>query len=90
MGTDDALNLLVSYNGYSDYVNRIIAHISGFKRSPITCPDWLRDPHTITGWLWFILICRFGDYGTSPRFGWIEDKDGATQFLKSLLESEIQ
>lgn len=31
MGTDDALNLLVSYNGYSDYVNRIIAHISGFK-----------------------------------------------------------
>ena len=90
MNTDDALNLLVKYNGYSDYVNRIIDHICGFKESPIVCPDWLRDPHSVTGWLWFILVCRFGDYGTSPRFGWIEDKDGAMQLLKYLLESEIQ
>lgn len=89
MGTDDALNLLVRYNGYQDYVNRIIAHISGFKGRPIVCPDWLRDPHTITGWLWFILVCRFGDYGTSPRFGWIEDKDAAMQFLEYLLAEEI-
>ena len=90
MNTDDALNLLVKYNGYESCVKSIVDHINGFQGKPVVCPDWLRDPHSVTGWLWFILVCRFGDYGTSPRFGWIEDKDGATQFLKSLLESEIQ
>ena len=88
METDDALNLLISYNGYSDYVNRITDHIRGFKGEPIACPDWIRDPHTAAGWLWFILVCKFGDYGTSPRFGWIENKDGAMQFLGCLIGEE--
>ena len=86
MDTDDALKLMVKYNGYSDYVESIIDHINGFRRGYVVCPDWLRDPHTVTGWLWFILVCRFGDYGTSPRFGWIEDRDGAMRFLERLME----
>lgn len=88
MNTDDALNLLVKYNGYSDYVKSIINHINGFQGKPVVCPDWLREPDTVVGWLWFILVCRFGDYGTSPRFGWIEDRDGAIRFLERLMEDE--
>ena len=26
--------------------------------------------------LWMIAVWLFGDYGTSPRFGWIDDVDG--------------
>lgn len=36
--------------------------------------------------LWMMLINMFGDYGTSPRFGWIEDIKGYKHFLKLLLE----
>ena len=89
MNTDDALNLLVKYNGYESCVKSIVDHINGFQGKPVVCPDWLRDPHSVTGWLWFILVCRFGDYGTSPRFGWIEDRDSALQFLEYLLAEEI-
>ena len=42
MDTNDALNLLVKYNGYSDYVKSIINHINGFQGKPVACPDWLR------------------------------------------------
>ena len=85
MNTDESLNLLVSYNGYSDYVKNFLGHISASEKDYVTCPEWLKDPHSIAGWIWFILVCRFGDYGTSPRFGWIEDKNGAMKFLRYLL-----
>ena len=89
MNTDDELTLQDKYNGYECCVESLGDHINGFQWKPVVCPDWLREPDTVVGWLWFILACRFGDYGTSPRFGWIEDKGSAIQFLEYLLAEEI-
>lgn len=38
--------------------------------------------HIINGFL----TCLYGDYGTSPRYGWIENKDYIPQFIEVLDE----
>ena len=30
---------------------------------------------------WMICVCLFGDWGTSPRFGWIEDRESFKTFI---------
>ena len=37
--------------------------------------------------LWIMLVEKFGDYGTSPRFGWIEKIDEYKHFLKDILDN---
>ena len=39
--------------------------------------------------IYMMLVQMFGDYGTSPRFGWIDDKEGAAAFLDDLIKSSI-
>ena len=34
--------------------------------------------------LWIMLVEMFGDYGVSARTGWVEDCDGAIEWLKKL------
>lgn len=33
---------------------------------------------------WLVMMC--GDYGTSPKVGWIEDLPGAVKFLTEFME----
>ena len=34
--------------------------------------------------IWMICVELFGNCGTSPRFGWIEDKEGFYQFVDKI------
>ena len=34
--------------------------------------------------IWMICVELFGDYGTSPRSGWIEDVDGFCKFIDDI------
>lgn len=51
----------------------------------IPCPV---DTYGIDYWcdnlapVWVLCVNLFGDYGTSPRFGWIEDIDGFRRFIE--------
>ena len=36
--------------------------------------------------IWMILVSMFGDYGTSPRGGWIERCEECADFLKQVVE----
>lgn len=38
---------------------------------------------------WMICVLLFGNYGTSPRYGWIEDIAGFRAFLDTLTEREV-
>lgn len=38
--------------------------------------------------VWMICVLMFGNYGTSPRFGWIEDVDGFRQFIKDICRED--
>ena len=35
--------------------------------------------------LWLLLVTMFGEYGTSPRSGWIEDKKECADFLETIV-----
>lgn len=39
--------------------------------------------------VWMILVLLYGDYGTSPRFGWIEDINGFRAFIEKLKEYDL-
>ena len=40
--------------------------------------------------IWIICVCLFGEYGTSPRSGWIEDKEGFYAFLDQITTKGAQ
>ena len=90
MKIEQALNYLVSYNCYDDIVRSLLKHISSFhENETILSPKGLKygdEGETVEAILWFLLVCMFGDYGTSPRFGWVTDRNGAVKFLQGLIE----
>lgn len=89
-----ALNQLVFYNGYEEIIDELIYHImSGNPSIASSAPagiEYRNEDETVRGMFWFIIVCMFGDYGTSPRFGWAEKKSDAIAFLKSMKEERCK
>ena len=40
--------------------------------------------------IWMIAVMLYGEYGTSPRSGWIEDIDGFKKFVDAITETYRQ
>lgn len=40
--------------------------------------------------IWMIAVMLYGEYGTSPRSGWIENIDDFTKFVDALTETYRQ
>lgn len=89
---EDGLNLairnfmwLARYNGYLEEVNDIYEKLkSSTEISYITRPEKWREKEgygvdELCGIFWSWLVMMFGDYGTSPRFGWIDKEN--TKYL---------
>ena len=83
--TIDALLTSFGYNRSNKYMvdiyEELISRISG----PIDTSNWTDDGNVIYGYL----ICLYGEYGTSPRSGWFENKEAkeaVLEFLKEDLE----
>lgn len=93
MNLEQAMHYLVFYNGYDEIVRSLLKHISMFDESrQILAPENLKygdENETVEAVLWFLLVCMFGDYGTSPRFGWVTEKEEAIAFLNDLLSDEV-
>ena len=83
-----ALNDVIWYNGLGDYVRQMI-DLEPNKNRYILCPyyELIMDDQCLET-IWMICVLLFGDYGTSPRSGWIEDVDGYRAFLKTILPEE--
>ena len=79
----DMLNSL-SYNREDNYmftlVNRIIKYITESGRE-YEQDEYMEDIDI----LWGTLVYSFGEYGTSPRYGWIENE--YKSFIKIYLET---
>ena len=82
-----ALNDVVWYNGLSDCVQQMI-DLEPNKNRYILCPRDLTIDDQCLETIWMICVLLFGDYGVSPRSGWIEDVDGYRAFLKTILPEE--
>ena len=83
-----ALADVLSYNGYDDEIIKIYEYIKNnnqeFHVSYLeTLPNDVDSPPRI---FWSYLSMKYGDYGTSPRFGWIDNENKNT-ILEQLEES---
>lgn len=87
---EDAFFMSLFYNGYEDFTLELINYISDEKiNNSIIRPDFINDP--IRELVWMILVIKFGNYGTSPRSGWIssENKDLAIAKLQSNYQTHM-
>ena len=75
----EALDMVVWYNGYWEIVKGWIEALTNPKGKYIHRPDDCNDDGLEV--LWMICVLMFGDYGTSPRSGWVEDFEGCREFL---------
>ena len=69
------------YNGYKEEIRALYEYIKNNDGIIIQYPDRLlsddcNKPDRI---LWSVLVMEYGDYGTSPRYGWIENKQKAVE-----------
>lgn len=88
----NALDAVTWYNGLAETV-------FGWRDIPKKdgCGDYLLPPDNYgapTGWdteqlqvIWMIAILLYGNYGTSPRCGWIEDVEGFREWILSITET---
>jgi len=81
---------VVCYNGYEEDIKEW-ARICGEQEYPfVFLYRWNlhNDPFSRSQLevLNIILVTLFGDYGTSPRTGWIEKKQECKEFLDKIIE----
>lgn len=71
------------YNGYDDIIKDILKDANEYVLNDRDSYmydyfDKIQDHHSeeyiVTQILWMMFVQHFGNYGTSPRFGWIENE----------------
>lgn len=85
----NAIANVVFYNGYEDDLKNISDYIKYYDREEyysFAYPKEILKTYKVDEFpniVWSLMVLMFGDYGTSPRFGWIdiENKDKALAFL---------
>lgn len=63
------------------------------KDKYVSIPEGFKFKDDIKEQLWCILVLLYGSYGIAPRWGWIEDVNGAIAFLdafENLLEPKYE
>lgn len=94
----DAISTVVDYNGYQQFVKDLIniAYTDAYDEygyplsifpgdvfDNIIYADVYRAQLQV---IWMMLVNEFGDYGTSPRSGWIIKSEEFKKFISELLE----
>ena len=73
------------YNGFYDYAEKLVEMLEATNRLTFDHDRLFEigyDSDNMAQMLWMILVMKFGDYGVSPRVGWIDDTDGAARFIR--------
>ena len=85
----DALDGVTWYNGLAEEVIRW-KDLPILPNGDILAPDIVGE-RSDTGHqlqvIWMIAVFLFGDYGTSPRFGWISDVEGFQRFCQDITKT---
>lgn len=82
-----AFGCIASYDGHEAWLLNLADELEGYEghySNPIPPAMWHSEPHV----LWMLLVCFFGDWGTSVRSGWIEDTKGAAAFIRKAVDYE--
>lgn len=97
-GMMDALKDVVRYNGLSDLLKVWVSrgdkdYENGYKYGMkyVHCQcNPIEDKYSYgqLELIWMLCVILFGDYGTSPRSGWIENWPKCKEFLLYLIDDE--
>lgn len=84
----DALDYVTWYNNIGEevYSWKDLPINTDYGKTVIKCPGrpWQRQDLEM---IWMIAVVLFGNYGTSPRGGWIEDVAGFQGFIRSITKT---
>lgn len=82
--TDDAIASACHYNCLVKDFCHMVDREPEKKGIGLSRPEDIEwsDQHEF---LWMLLVLKFGDYGTSPRSGWITDIDDARTYVHALM-----
>lgn len=80
------------YNGYREEIKDLLRYIKISEEECIGMPCFLRvisDCDYPMRLLWSTLVMRYGDFGTSPRTGWLlkETKDECVEELQEFVDT---
>lgn len=93
----DALDSIVWYNGFGEIVLEIKEYIRNYPElsepALMLFPSNIFDKcgcHDFPHYVWMMMVVQFGDYGTSPRYGWIEqeNREEALKFLDAITKTD--
>lgn len=76
----EVLDSVVWYNGYWEIVKEWIEALANPKGKYIYRPDEYDGDGGLEV-LWMMCVLMFGNYGTSPRSGWVENTEQCREFL---------
>ena len=84
-----ALDSVTWYNGLAEYVMKWktdCPRVNGtiWRDETYCCGEIDSVIYDQLQVIWMICVELFGDYGTSPRSGWIEDVDGFCKFIDDI------
>lgn len=93
----DGIDSLIWYNGLGKIIERWLALVPKTGSRVIACPtNYKLTEREINEdkWaysqlqsIWILAVESFGSYGTSPRFGWIEDIEGFRTFVRRITKT---
>ena len=99
--TFNALCSIIHYNGLDSFLNYLMATISGNNVDKLTVDyvkdfyyeinphedEWIYSTYDYGQLeiIWMFLVLMYGEYGTSPRSGWI-DEDNFEEFREFIDE----
>lgn len=86
----EALDNIVWYNGHAEWLLKLADALQNCKQNESIAgfpfEEWGTEKHAI----WMILVGLFGNWGTSVRSGWIEQKKMAAEFIRMICKTYIE
>lgn len=82
----DGLDSVTWYNGLAEYVYRwtLPGYVENRTARESDLDRRIKDQLEV---IWVIAVNMFGDYGTSPRSGWIDDKESFIKFCNDITKT---
>jgi hypothetical protein len=89
-----AIEAVVWYNGLGEFIlpwrDKKPDDYSGYITPDYRDKEYDEGLVTQLEVIWMIAVMLYGNYGTSPRSGWIENIDGFKKFIDTITESYRQ
>jgi hypothetical protein len=86
----DALDAVVWYNGFGEIISEWekLEPEDGTIRAEYYKHEYDAGTTNQLEIIWMIAVLLFGDYGTSPRSGWIEDIESFRKFCHRITQTD--